>query len=141
MFQVVLDRVSKTGEIRMPTLSSAKLNLLTIVFLVACGSVTFAQHDPRGGPGGGTIGGGSTGRPASKPPKRPATAPRRTTASTSTAKPPIKNTTPGPRDSNADSYYQQGETLYNAEKYREALDFYLKAAQLNPSMGSAWYRI
>src|SRR4030095_13798639 len=82
MFQVVLDRVSKTGEIRMPTLSSAKLNLLTIVFLVACGSVTFAQHDPSGGPGGGTIGGGSTGRPASKPPKRPATAPRRTTAST-----------------------------------------------------------
>ena len=41
----------------------------------------------------------------------------------------------------ADSYYQQGEALYKAEKYREALPFYLKAAEKDPSMSSAWYRI
>jgi len=41
----------------------------------------------------------------------------------------------------ADGYYQQGEQLYNAKKYKEALPLYFKALEQNPSMADALYRI
>ena len=46
-----------------------------------------------------------------------------------------------PTDATPNYYYQQGETLYATKKYREALPYYTKAAQLNPSMTLALYRI
>jgi len=118
---------------------------------MACSSVALAQHDPSGVTGGGMIG-GSTGRPASKPATKPATKPLIKPASTTTTTPaPRRRTTPTTpvtrpattttTSSNADYYYQQGEALYNSQKYREALDPYLKAAQINPSMASALYRV
>jgi len=58
------------------------------------------------------------------------------------------NTPVGPKptiasgsSNSAQSYYDQGEALYNQKKYSEALDLYLKAVQSNPSMASAYYRI
>jgi len=37
----------------------------------------------------------------------------------------------------AESNYQQGEALYDKKQYREALSYYLKATQANPSMTTA----
>ena len=41
------------------------------------------------------------------------------------------------RSTKANAFYQQGETLYESHKYREALELYLKAAQADPSMTAA----
>src|SRR6185436_9277351 len=108
-------------------MSSPRLITLSAVLLIfICGSVAFAQHDSGGVTGGGMIG-GSTGRPTTKPTTKPAT----------TTKPPVRKpvpvrrpTTTTPTTSSADSYYQQGEALYSAKKYREALDLYLKAVDV-----------
>src|SRR5205085_4333158 len=123
--------------------------LSAFVCLLACAPLARAQHEPASG--GGTIGGGSTstGRPANKPVNRPAnkptstpvtTPPRRrpTSTTTTTGRKPTGTTTTGPT---ADSYYQQGEALYNAKQYKDALEKYLNAVDVNPSMASALYRI
>src|SRR5690349_3087261 len=124
------------------------LSVFTTLFLVSDGSA-LAQHEPASG--GGTIGGGtiSTGRPTNKPTTKPANRPTSTSSrptSTTTKRP--TSTTSGNRPTNkpannsiAENYYQQGEALYNQQKYKEALDFYLKAVDANPSMASALYRI
>jgi tetratricopeptide (TPR) repeat protein len=149
-------------------MSTRRLPLIPIsvcVCLLAGANIALAQHEPASG--GGTIGGGSTSRPSTKPATKPATKPPagattpRTSTSTGT-KPRVNRPTASTGSSStgttgttgrttpattttaktaADSYYQQGETLYNAQKYKEALDLYLKAAQLNPSMSTALYRI
>src|ERR1051325_10326084 len=84
------------------------------VSLLLLTSSAMAQHDPAGITGGGMIG-GSTSRPTIKPATRPATKPRSTT-------PVVRR--PTSTTNTADYYYQQGETLYNAQKYKEALDQY-----------------
>ena len=53
---------------------------------------------------------------------------------------PRSSTTTGPFAS-GQSYYDQGEALYKQKKYEEALDLYLKAVQVDPSMADAFYRI
>src|SRR5687768_17327314 len=133
----------------MPNLSRPSfIGLSAIVFLFATGSVAMAQHDSGGITGGGMIG-GSTSRPSTKPASKPASKPttttttprRRTTPATTPVKRPGTTTTPTTSTASADVYYQQGEALYKAQKYREALDPYLRAAQINPSMTAALYRI
>ena len=51
--------------------------------------------------------------------------------------PPVST---GPFDT-AESYYDRGEVLYKEKKYSEALPFYQRAVQVNPSMANALYRI
>src|SRR5690349_16576540 len=109
--------------------------LIAVLFLVSCGSVVLAQHDSGPVTGGGMIG-GSTTRTSSKP-----STPRRTTTTPTTRRVPPARTTTDTKTTTADAYYQQGEALYNAKKYSEALEPYLKAVQLNPLMSNAWYRI
>jgi len=100
------------------------LSLSAVILLTT--SVALAQHDSGGVTGGGMIGGStSTSRPTTKPTTKPTstttTAPRRKPTTPPVKRPTTTSTT------TADSYYQQGEALYNQKKYREALDLYLKA--------------
>src|SRR6185437_6929734 len=115
-----------------------RLLSLSAVILITT-SVALAQHDSGGVTGGGMIGGStSTSRPSTKPTTKPAattTAPRKKPTTT-----PVKRPTTTPTTS-ADTYYQQGEALYNQKKYREALDLDLKATEINPSMTAALYRM
>src|SRR6476619_523670 len=110
------------------------IGLSALVFLLTTSSVTLAQHDSGGITGGGMIG-GSTSRPSTKPATKPASKPAATTTTT-----PGRRTTPTttpvkrpttPTTTSANVYYQQGEALYNAQKYREALEPYIKATQIN----------
>src|SRR5689334_17721375 len=124
---------------RLPLIS---LSVFTILFLVSAGTA-LAQHEPASG--GGTIGGGtiSTGRPTNKPTTKPANRPTTTSkrpTSTTSGNRPTSTNKPA-NNSVAENYYQQGEALYNQQRYKEALDFYLKAVDANPSMASALYRI
>ena len=127
------------------SLSSPRVICLSAVLLIlTTSSFALAQHESGGVTGGGMIG-GSTGRPSTKPATKAATKPatkpaattprRRTTPSTPVKRPATPTTT------TADIYYQQGEALYNAKKYREALDKYFDAVEINPSLATALYRI
>src|SRR5215210_4366092 len=94
------------------------ISLSATLVLLATASVALAQHDPGGITGGGMIGGSTerSSKPASKPANKPAS---------TTTPAPRKRTTPAPvrrptTTSTADAYYQQGEALYNSQKYREA---------------------
>src|SRR5689334_12022822 len=123
---------------RLPLIS---LTVFTTLLFATAGTA-LAQHDPSSG--GGVIGGGtiSTGRPTNKPANRTtsgSTKPTRTTTThrTTTSRP---TTNKPSNNAAAENYYQQGEALYNQQKYREALDFYLKAIDINPSMATALYR-
>src|SRR5262249_44476733 len=113
--------------------------LSTVMILLCVGIVVFAQHDSGGVTGGGMIG-GSTTRTSTKP-AGTTTAPRKRPTPATTTKPTPARTTSDTKTPTADFYYQQGETLYNAKKYKDALESYLKATQINPSMASALYRI
>src|SRR5215203_2512461 len=100
---------------------------LSAILILLTTSVAMAQHDPGAATGGGMIG-GSTER--AKPiVKKPAITPRRK-ITPATVKRPTPTTT-------AATYYQQGEALYSTKNYREALDPYEKAIEINPSMASA----
>src|SRR5687768_11608150 len=117
--------------------------LSTSLLLLACGGVAVAQHEP----GGGTIG-VSTGRPSNKPATKRGTKPASATTTPRTQRqitpaPVNKPATTGPvqTSTSAEYFYQQGEALYTSHKYREALQPYLKAVDINPSMTSALYRI
>ena len=105
--------------------------------LLITSSVAVAQHDPGGVTGGGMIGGSTERSTKPKPSNKPAstTTPARRRPTPAPVKRPTTST------ATAESYYQQGEALYNAKKYREALEPYLKATEINPSMSSALYRI
>src|SRR5262245_27709750 len=102
------------------------ISLCAFTCLFASANIAFAQHEPASG--GGMIGGGSTstGRHTStKPTLKPANKPSSTT--TTPAKPrttttPVRKPTTS-SSATAESYYQQGEALYNQNKYKEALDF------------------
>src|SRR5258708_21390874 len=105
-----------------------------VTFLFSTGVVR-AQHDASGGTPAGMVGGsvsGSTGRTSSKPasassvPRRRAPAPAR--------KPPV-------RGFSADYYNRQGDEFYKANNYKDALEAYLKAVDLNPNLATAQYRI
>ena len=113
-----------------------RLVCICAVLLLTSG-VTVAQHDPV--TGGGMIGGSterSTKPKTTKPASTTTTTPRKRPTPATVKRPaPVTSTV------TADSYYQQGEALYKEKKYREALDPYLKATQINPSMSSALYRI
>src|SRR4030095_1597592 len=120
------------------------ISFSAVLFLVMCSRAGVAQHETTGGTvmGGGTVG-GNTSRPSSKPATKPITKPasKPTTVSTppvrrkptTTTTTPTTPTRPTTATTTADSYYRQGEDLYNAKRYREALELYQKAAQLNPS--------
>src|SRR5215212_8721970 len=91
-----------------------------LLLILTSSSIVLAQHDPSGVTGGGMIG-GSTGRPAAKPATKPVTtkpaaittAPRRRTTPTPVKRPTVIS----PATSSADTYYRQGEALYNTQKY------------------------
>src|SRR5215470_18150005 len=106
-----------------------RLLSLSAVILITT-SVALAQHDSGGVTGGGMMG-GNTSRPSTKPTTKPTstttTAPRKKPTTT-----PVKRPTTTATQTSADSYYQQGEALYRQKKYREALDLYLKATDINP---------
>ena len=95
--------------------------------------VALAQHEVGGGSASGAATGGG-GESSS----RSTTVKRRTTPSTvrrpATPKPPVK------RGITAEQYNQQGDELFEAKQYDEALEVYLKAVQLKP-MALAYYHI
>src|ERR671919_3082256 len=101
----------------MTILPRLRFVCLSVVLLLITSGVALAQHDPV--TGGGMIGGSTerSSKPATKPANKPAstTTPRRRTTPA-----PVKR--PTTTTVSADTYYQQGEALYNAKKYREALE-------------------
>src|SRR5215471_13666551 len=105
-----------------------RIVLALFVILCAC-SLTFAQHDVGGGS---TVAGGSidTSRIASPRVRRaPASA---------TRKP--RPATPVRRGVTAEQLNQQGDTLFGAENYDDALDVYTRAVELKP-IATAYYHI
>ncbi len=93
--------------------------------------VAMAQHDV----GGGSVSGAATSGESSS---RGATAVKRPRATSGTVRrpprPPVK------RGITAEQYNQQGDELFEAKQYDDALDLYLKAVQLKP-IGLAYYHI
>ena len=120
------------------------LRFMCVVGIVCLSfSLANAQHDSTGGP---TAGGGALGGPT-KPATKPATKPSATgtTKPASTRKPPVaaaprkvvpKTPTTPTGLPTADFYVKQGDTEYDAKNYNDALQSYLKAVQLNPSLAT-----
>src|SRR6266853_6879939 len=91
-----------------------------------------AQHDV----GGGSTKDAATGGQSSSRGSSRATV-KRTRATTTPVRrprPPVRLAT------TAEPYNQQGDELFEAKQYDDALDLYLKAVQLRP-IGSAYYHI
>ena len=116
------------------------VSLFSGLLLVSANGVVQAQHDAGSMMGGGTIGGNS-GRPVNKP-TTPKTIPK--------PKPPVRPTPkpaprPGPtataRPPSTDILVKQGDDLYAAKRYREALQPYQKAIDINPNLPNVQYRI
>jgi tetratricopeptide (TPR) repeat protein len=98
------------------------------LFLTA--GVAMAQHDV----GGGSTTGAATGGDSNS---RGTTAVKRVRTTPSTARrprPPVK------RGITAEQYNQQGDELFEAKQYDDALELYLKAVQLKP-IALAYYHI
>jgi len=93
--------------------------------------VVVAQHDV----GGGSTKDAATGGDSSTRGSRAAV--KRTRATTTAVRrprPPVRRAT------TAEQYNQQGDELFEAKQYDDALDLYLKAVQLRP-IASAYYHI
>lgn len=99
----------------------------TLIVLLTCG-VAVAQHEVGGGSTSGSATSTDSGRGSVKIRRAPAraVAPRRTR--------------PAVRALTAEQYDQQGDTLFEAEQYDDALEAYQKAVQLKP-IASAYYHI
>ena len=94
--------------------------------------VAMAQHDVGGGSTtGAATGGESSSRSTTV--KRPRTTPS-TVRKPPPARPPVK------RGITAEQYNQQGDELFEAKQYDDALELYLKAVQLKP-IALAYYHI
>src|SRR5712691_1894643 len=94
--------------------------------------VVMAQHDVGGGSTkDAATGGESSSRGATV--KRPRTTPS-TVRRPAPARPPVR------RGITAEQYNQQGDQLFEAKQYDDALELYLKAVQLKP-IGLAYYHI
>src|SRR6266403_3171291 len=93
--------------------------------------VVVAQHDVGGGSTkDAATGGDSSTRGSRAPVKRT----RATTTAVRRPRPPVRRAT------TAEQYNQQGDELFEAKQYDDALDLYLKAVQLRP-MALAYYHI
>src|SRR6266568_435269 len=117
--------------------SSRILLFAAIGFLLAAADLVCAQHEPMGG----SLKDSSV-TPTTRTPRRstkPAVAPAATTT-------PRRRTTPPPATSrvnsvSADEYNRQGDELFDANKYDQAMEAYKKAVQINPKIASAHYHI
>ena len=124
----------------MPTHPLSLLRIPAILAVVCLSfALTTAQHDTTGGS---TAGGGALGGPT-----KPSTKPTTKTPSRTTTPATRKPTAAGnprrvvPKAPTADSYVKQGDEQYDEKNYADALQSYLKAIQLNPSLAEANYRI
>src|ERR1051325_3459340 len=103
------------------------------IFILSAAGVAMAQHDMGGG---GTTSGAATGGATSssrsttvkRPPPRRTPPPRTTT------------TTPPRRGITAEQYNAQGDDLFKAKNYDDALEAYQRAVALKP-IASAFYHI
>src|SRR5204863_1501776 len=148
--------VLAAGEYLMSTRRRLPLISLSVfTCLLVSANIALAQHEPASG--GGIIAGGSTStstsrptstKPTTRPVKKPSssttsrpttssTKPRTTTSSTTPVRKPTTSTS---NNATAESYYQQGEALYNKKNHKAALELYPKAVAINPSMALAPYR-
>ncbi|MDX6529373.1 MAG: hypothetical protein QOH41_1663 [Blastocatellia bacterium] len=100
--------------------------------LLFSAGVALAQHDVGGGSTrDAATGGESSSRGGTRAPvKRTRTAP----TTVRRPRPPVR------RETTAEQYNQQGDELYDAKQYDDALELYLKAVQLKPS-AHAYFRI
>src|SRR5258708_5902687 len=95
--------------------------------------VVMAQHDV----GGGSTKDVATGGDSSSRSSSRATVKRVRTTPSTMRRPPR---TPVRRATTAEQYNQQGDELFEAKQYDDALELYLKAVQLRP-IASAFYHI
>ena len=100
----------------------------TLMVLLTCG-VAVAQHEVGGGSTSGSATSTDSGRGGSVRIRR---APARAVAP--------RRTRPAVRTLTAEQYNQQGDTLFEAEQYDDALEAYQKAVQLKP-IAPAYYHI
>src|SRR5215831_20307672 len=102
--------------------------------IFAASGVALAQHDTgSGGVTGAASGGGTTASSSSRGTAVRRTPPRRTT--------PARTNTPPPRRGiTAEQYNAQGDELFKAQNYDDALEAYQRAVTLKPIAG-AYYHI